>query len=63
MARDEAQRFNQNTSHGNLLLGLVREGAGVAARVLEKMNVELAKVRPRWSSYRRGDDPWSVRSG
>jgi ATP-dependent Clp protease ATP-binding subunit ClpC len=46
LAQDEAQRFNQNyigTEHQ--LLGLVREGEGVAARVLENMNVELAKVR------------------
>jgi hypothetical protein len=36
LAQDEAQRFNHNyigTEH--LLLGLVREGEGVAARVLE----------------------------
>src|SRR6188508_237928 len=42
LAQDEAQRFNHNyigTEH--LLLGLVREGEGVAARVLENMNVEL----------------------
>jgi ATP-dependent Clp protease ATP-binding subunit ClpC len=46
LAQDEAQRFNHNyigTEH--LLLGLVREGEGVAARVLENMNVELPKVR------------------
>jgi ATP-dependent Clp protease ATP-binding subunit ClpC len=46
LAQDEAQRFNHNyigTEH--LLLGLVREGEGVAARVLENMNVELSKVR------------------
>jgi Clp amino terminal domain, pathogenicity island component len=46
LAQDEAQRFNHNyigTEH--LLLGLVREGQGVAAHVLENMNVELAKVR------------------
>src|SRR4026207_2426325 len=46
LAQDEAQRFNRNyigTEH--LLLGLVREGEGVAARVLENMNVELSKVR------------------
>src|SRR5918996_1345672 len=46
LGQDEAQRFNHNyigTEH--LLLGLVREGEGVAARVLENMNVELAKVR------------------
>jgi ATP-dependent Clp protease ATP-binding subunit ClpC len=45
LAQDEAQRFNHNyigTEH--LLLGLVREGEGVAARVLENMNVELPKV-------------------
>jgi ClpA/ClpB-like protein len=46
LAQDEAQRFNHNyigTEH--LLLGLVREGQGVAARVLMNMGVELAKVR------------------
>jgi ATP-dependent Clp protease ATP-binding subunit ClpC len=46
LAQDEAQRFNHNyigTEH--LLLGLVREGEGVAARVLENMTVELSKVR------------------
>ena len=46
LAQDEAQRFNHGyigTEH--LLLGLVREGEGVAARVLENMNVELPKVR------------------
>ena len=46
LAQEEAQRFNHNyigTEH--LLLGLVREGEGVAARVLENMGVELPKVR------------------
>jgi hypothetical protein len=46
LAQDEAQRFNHNyigTEH--FLLGLVREETGVAARVLDNMNVELAKVR------------------
>ena len=46
LAQDEAQRFNHNyigTEH--ILLGLVREEEGVAARVLRKMDVELAKVR------------------
>jgi hypothetical protein len=46
LAQDEAQRFNHNyiaTEH--LLLGLIREGDGTAARVLENMNVELPKVR------------------
>ena len=42
LAQEEAQRFNHNyigTEH--LLLGLVREGDGVAARVLGNMGVEL----------------------
>lgn len=46
LAQEEAVRFNHNyigTEH--LLLGLVREGDGVAARVLIKMGVELKKVR------------------
>lgn len=46
LAQEEAQRFQHNyigTEH--LLLGLVREGEGVAARVLESMGVELYKVR------------------
>ena len=46
LAQDEAQRFNHNyIGTEQLLLGLVREGEGVAARVLENMNVELSKVR------------------
>jgi ATP-dependent Clp protease ATP-binding subunit ClpC len=46
LAQEEAQRFNRNyigTEH--LLLGLVREGEGVAAKVLANMGVELNKVR------------------
>ncbi len=46
LAQEEAQRFNHNyigTEH--LLLGLVREGDGVAAKVLSNLNVELNKVR------------------
>ena len=46
LAQDEAIRFNHNyigTEH--LLLGLVREGEGAAARVLDSMGVELSKVR------------------
>src|SRR5271157_3375976 len=45
-AQEEAQRFQHNyigTEH--LLLGLVREGEGVAAQVLLKLGVELQKVR------------------
>jgi len=46
LAQEEATRFNHNyigTEH--LLLGLVREGEGVAAKVLAEMGVELNRVR------------------
>jgi len=46
LAQEEAQRFNHNyigTEH--ILLGLVREGEGVAAKVLANLGVELTKVR------------------
>src|SRR5437870_14471 len=46
LAQDEAIRFNHNyvgTEH--LLLGLVREGEGVAARALDSLGIELSKVR------------------
>ena len=46
LAQEEAQRFNHNyigTEH--ILLGLVRETEGVAARVLSNLGVELSKVR------------------
>jgi len=46
LAQEEAQRFNHNyigTEH--ILLGLVRETEGVAARVLSGLSVDLTKVR------------------
>ena len=46
LAQEEAQRFNHNyigTEH--LLLGLVRVGDGVAAKVLNNLGIELSKVR------------------
>jgi uncharacterized damage-inducible protein DinB len=46
LAQEEAQRFDHNyigTEH--ILLGLVREGDGVAARVLKNLGIELHKVR------------------
>ncbi len=46
LAQAEAQRFNHNyigTEH--ILLGLVREGDGVAARVLTSMGIDLDGVR------------------
>ncbi len=46
LAQEEATRFNHNyigTEH--LLLGLLREGDGVAAKVLASLGVELNRVR------------------
>ncbi len=46
LAIDEAQRLNQplaSTEH--LLLGMIREGRGIAAGVLESMGINLARVR------------------
>jgi ATP-dependent Clp protease ATP-binding subunit ClpC len=46
LAQEEAQRFQHNyigTEH--LLLGLVREGEGVAAKVLTSLGVDLKMVR------------------
>jgi len=46
LAKEEARRFNHDyigTEH--ILLGLVREGEGVAAAVLEKMGVSLENIR------------------
>ena len=46
MAQEEAQRFNHNyigTEH--ILLGLVRENEGTAAKVLGGLGIELNKIR------------------
>ncbi len=46
LAQDEAVRLNHNyigTEH--LLLGLLREGEGVAARVLDSLRVDLSQLR------------------
>jgi ribosomal protein L37AE/L43A len=57
LAQEEAQRFQHNyigTEH--LLLGLVRESEGVAAKVLSNLGVELNKVRSAVESIiGRGD--------
>jgi len=49
-AQEEAKRLGMNvvgTEH--ILLGLVREGEGVAARVLERLGVSLGRVRSELS--------------
>src|SRR5262245_19305107 len=46
LANQEAQRFNHEyigTEH--ILLGLVKEGSGVAANVLKNLDVDLRRVR------------------
>lgn len=46
LANQEAQRFNHEyigTEH--ILLGLVKEGSGVAANVLKNMDIDLKKLR------------------
>jgi len=46
LANQEAQRFNHEyigTEH--MLLGLIKEGSGVAAHVLKNLDVQLRKVR------------------
>lgn len=56
LALDEARRLGHNyigTEH--LLLGLIREGEGVAARVLEGMGADLERVRAQ-VVYLLGED-------
>src|SRR6266542_5159080 len=46
LANQEAQRFNHEyigTEH--ILLGLVKEGSGVAANALNNLGIELRKIR------------------
>ena len=46
LAQDEAIRFNHNyMGVEHLLLGLVREGEGAAARALDALDVELSQLR------------------
>jgi excisionase family DNA binding protein len=65
LAQEEAQRLRHNyigTEH--LLLGLVREGEGVAAKVLVSLGVELERVRSGVEFIiGRGDQPVSGEVG
>src|SRR6266446_3451399 len=52
LARKEAERFNHNcvgTEH--LLLGLIKLGQGVAVNVLQKMGLDLERVRMEVEKY------------
>lgn len=56
LAIDEARRLNHDfigTEH--LLLGLIREGEGIAAGVLESLGVNLEKVRTQTIRLRSGE--------
>ncbi len=70
-AKEEAKRFNHDyigTEH--LLLGLVREGEGVAAAVLQKLGLDLETIRieveklvqPGPQTQVMGDIPFTPRS-
>jgi ATP-dependent Clp protease ATP-binding subunit ClpC len=57
LAQEEAQRFNHHyigTEH--LLLGLLREGGGIAATVLGHLGIELDTVRSAVASLIGGRD-------
>ena len=71
LAKEEARRFNHDyigTEH--ILLGLIREGEGVAAAVLEKMGLDLQTIRlevekvvqPGPSTQILGDIPFTPRA-
>ena len=64
-AQEEAQRLQHNyigTEH--LLLGLIREGEGIAAKVLKSFDVDLEKVRQAVEQViGRGDRPVSGEVG
>ncbi len=46
LANQEAQRINRETvGTENLLIGIVKEGSGVAANVLKNLGIDLRKIR------------------
>lgn len=63
LAQDEAIRFNHNyIGPEHLLLGLAREGEGIAARALEALGVTLSKLRSTLEKVvGRGDSTTSPR--
>ena len=64
LAVDEARRLNHSyigTEH--LLIGLLREGEGVAAGVLESLGVTLEKIRNETSRVLSQNAPQSAQSG
>src|SRR5256712_224178 len=64
LAQEEAQRLNPHyigTEH--LLLGLVREGEGIAAGVLESLGVNLERVRAETTRILSQSMPQSAGAG
>ncbi|RYG31040.1 ATP-dependent Clp protease ATP-binding subunit ClpC, partial [bacterium] len=64
LAYDEARNLNNNyigTEH--LLLGLIREGDGLAGRVLAKLGVELEKARREVMGLQDNDSQAKAGSG
>ena len=58
LAQDEARRLDHNyigTEH--LLLGLIRQGDGVAAQVLVKLGADLNRVRQQVIQLISGQQP------
>src|SRR5947209_20354715 len=46
LANQEAQRFNhEHIGTEHILLGLVKEGTGVAANALKNLDIDLRKIR------------------
>ena len=64
LAEEAAKHYHTNyigTEH--LLLGLIREGEGVAARVLENLGVDLNKVRSNVVKMLGESKPQTTMSG
>jgi len=63
LAYDEARNLNNNyigTEH--LLLGLIREGEGLAGRVLQKLGVDLERTRREVMSLQDGEQTGAITS-
>src|SRR5689334_7743083 len=63
LATEEARRFNHEyigTEH--ILLGLIKDGAGVAANVLKNLDVDLRKIRLEVERIVQSG-PWPAKPG
>ena len=65
MAREEASRLHHEyvgTEH--ILLGLIREGEGVAATVLQNLNVDLDEIQQKIEeTVKKGKAPQAMTAG